>query len=140
MGYVPLNETMRTAEKNVSWYRGPLAPYFINQSWLKVPIVSPDAAMIFDPTTGLLDISYASAWTIGRMVALQDTGFSTALYNWKQSIEQQVVTSVERNLLEQTMGYALTQLPSADNGAQTIHGGGAESLLKRTLLALDPNA
>lgn len=29
MGYVPLNETLRTGEVTVSWYRGPLAPYSV---------------------------------------------------------------------------------------------------------------
>lgn len=126
MGYVPLNETLRTSGQTVSWYRGPLTPYSIAQGWLGVPISSPDAALIFDPTTGMLDTSYAAAWTIGRMLALQDAAFSSALYNWKRGLEQQVNRAIENTRLEQSLGASLN-LPSATG-----------SLLKRTIMALNP--
>jgi hypothetical protein len=141
MGYVPLNETLRTGGQTVSWYRGPLAPYLIGESWLSVPIPSPDAAMIFDPTTGLLDVSYASAWTIGRMVALQDTAFSTAYYNWKRDLEQQVLLSVEDNMLEGSVGVSLAKLPAAKQIPAALGVAaprGSISLLKRTIMALNP--
>jgi hypothetical protein len=124
MGYIPLNETMRTAEKNVSWYRGPLLPYNnTTAAPLQLPIPSPDAATIFDPTTGMLDTSYAAAWTIGRMVALQDTSFSTGLYNWKQSLAQQVNNNVENALFFQHFNIR----PAMG------------SVLKHTLLHLQPH-
>ncbi|MFZ6708065.1 hypothetical protein [Undibacterium sp. TC9W] len=143
MGYVPLNETLRTSGQTVSWYRGPLTPYQVTQSWLQVPIASPDAATIFDPTTGLLDTSYAAAWTIGRMVALQDTSFSTAYYTWKRDLEMQVQQSVEDQMLEQSLGASLDLAPQAKQmklmvGAPAPHG--SNSLLKRTIMSLNPEA
>lgn len=108
MGYVPLDHDLRTGElagntftrdKTVSWYRGPLTPYLIDKAAIQLPVVSPDQAMIFDPTTGMLDMSYAVAWTLGRQLALQDTGFSTALYNWKKGLTQQVINDMENQLL-----------------------------------------
>ncbi len=107
MGYVPLNEIMRTAENNVSWYRGPLMPYSVVLANVNAPIPSPDAAMIIDPTTGMLDVSYAAAWTIGRMVALQDVAFSTGLYDWKRTLDQQVAKNIENSMIEQEFGAAL---------------------------------
>jgi hypothetical protein len=99
MGYVPLNQNLRNGEKLVSWYRGPLVPYPVNISRIQVPVSAPDKITVFDPTTGMLDTSYAAAWTIGRLVALQDKGFSTSLYNWKQGLSQAVVSGVETALL-----------------------------------------
>ena len=112
MGYVPLNETMRTAENNVSWYRGPLVPYSIPAQTITVPVASPDAATIFDPTTGMLNVSYAAAWTIGRMVALQDVSFSTGLYNWKKTLESQVNSNIENGLFDQSLGVDSPQAKS----------------------------
>ncbi|HTF04002.1 MAG TPA: hypothetical protein VK826_08250 [Bacteroidia bacterium] len=136
MGFVPLNETLRTAGQTVSWYRGPLAPYLVQQNNIKkLPIPSPDAATIFDPTTGMLDVSYASAWTIGRMVALQDVSFSTALYNWKKSLGQQVASTLQKMVLDRSFGYALDQSP----GVQKMKSDGSttSSFFKRTVQALN---
>jgi hypothetical protein len=79
-------------------------PYSIPAQTITVPIASPDAATIFDPTTGMLDVSYAAAWTIGRMVALQDVSFSTGLYNWKKTLESQVNSNIENGLFDQALG------------------------------------
>lgn len=130
MGYVPLNELMRTAELNVSWYRGPLIPYQITTNNISFPITSQDAALQFDPTTGMLDVSYAAAWTIGRMVALQDVAFSTGLYNWKRSLEQQVIGNLENQLIAEEFSDSLR--PQGDLGT-TVN---AASLLKQTVLKL----
>ncbi|MFT7135273.1 MAG: hypothetical protein ACI80I_001268 [Akkermansiaceae bacterium] len=101
MGYVPLNHNLRTGEQTVSWYRGPFRPYRSEGAGkLEFPITSPDKVSIFDPTTGMLDVSYASAWTLGRMLALQDKAFSTGLYQWKKSMEETVVRSVEDEMLQ----------------------------------------
>jgi hypothetical protein len=140
-GYVPLNENLRTAGQTVSWYRGPLVPYEIKEATIDVPITTPDAATVFDPTTGMLNVSYAAAWTIGRMVALQDKAFSVGLYNYKKGLQQQVSTSVEDNMLEERFGAALDLGPPEKKipfkkDIQRPHG--SRSLLKRTIISLNP--
>lgn len=107
MGYVPLDHGLRTGGTTVSWYRGPFVPYPIPQRSLALPLASPDAALVFDPTTGMLDASYAAAWTLGRMLALQDVAFSTALYNWKQGVALDVLASLENALLQETFAELL---------------------------------
>ena len=84
-----------------------LTPYPIAQSRVSLPIASPDQALAFDPTTGMFDASYAAAWTLGRMIALQDTAFSTALYNWKRGVWQSAVDGVENDLLDKSFGSML---------------------------------
>lgn len=122
MGYVPLNHNLRSGtqtgntfipDKTVSWYRGPLLPYKLNKPALELPIASPDQVLVFDPTTGMLDTSYAAAWTLGRQVALQDTGFSTQLYNWKKGLELAVLNSAELQLLTEHFANVFHAAPRA---------------------------
>jgi hypothetical protein len=113
MGYAPLNQTMRTGEKNVSWYRGPLVSCNVAGGRVKLPIPSPDQATVFDPTTGLFDESYAAAWLLGRLLALQDKGFSTGLYTWKKGLNAKVVQAVEDELLMDRFAALIAALPGA---------------------------
>lgn len=125
MGYVPLDHQLRTpatsAQQTVSWYRGPLVPYDTAPPALELPIASPDQVTIFDPTTGMLDVSYAAAWTLGRQLALQNTAFATALYDWKKGLTQDVVDAIELEILNEAL--------------QPVVGTG-ESLFRRILVSL----
>lgn len=115
-GNAPLAHTLRTAETAVSWYRGPLSPLDVPAAPdLPVPFSGSDAALVFDPTTGLLDASYAAAWSIGRLIALQDKGFSTALYRWKHGLTTAIVDAAERELITEILGetFATEAEPTA---------------------------
>lgn len=102
-GYVPLNHDFRsgrendifTVDKTVSWCRGPLVPYRVERN-LKLPAASADYLLRFDPSTGMLDVSYASAWMLGRQLALQDKEFATRLFNWNTNREKAMRRQVER--------------------------------------------
>ena len=120
MGYVPLNHNLRSGtqqgdtfipDKTVSWYRSPLLPYHLDKPSLKLPIASPDQVLIFDPTTGMLDASYAAAWTLGRQMALQDKNFSTQLYNWKKGLELAVLNNAELQVLNNHFSNVFQSAP-----------------------------
>ncbi len=136
MGYVPLNTNLRTGEKTVSWYRGPLTPYLITPESLQVPLASADQANAFDPTTGVFDQSYGAAWTVGRMLALQDTGFSTALYNWKTGLTQQVIDAIEDQLLQAAFQGVLTAGPVPFALMDAGRVSPSRALLHKTIQAL----
>jgi len=140
MGYVPLNNELRTAGKTVTWYRGPLVPYLISEPSISLPIASPDQAMVFDPTTGMLDDSLAAAWTVGRMVALQDRAFSTALYNWKRGLTQQVLSSIEDEVMREQFAVVLdtSKQPGALEGQPKTPS--AKALLHMTMQTLQPKS
>ena len=134
MGYVPLDTNMRTDEKTISWYRGPLAPYAVAAPGPALPITSPDAATVFDPTTGMFDMSFAAAWTIGRMIALQDTGFSVPLYQWKKEVHQGVASAVEAQLLlERLTALDMTRLP---DGVAAVGAGPFETVYHHMIQSL----
>jgi hypothetical protein len=134
MGYAPHNHNLRTGEKTVSWYRGPLVPYEIARSRLSLPLGSPDQALIFDPTTGMFDVSYAMAWTLGRQLALQDAGFSTALYEWKKGVDLQIIRNIENRLLEETLGGFL-KVAVAETQVESRARPNMRKMLRRETLA-----
>ena len=92
-GYVPLSYATRTGEQTFAWYRGPLSPV-PTQEFLETTgpasAVNPAAptnaseAMIYDPTTGLFDQSYAVAFQTGRSLALASLPFATNLLQWRR--------------------------------------------------------
>ena len=98
-GYVPMNHEMRQGSKTVSWYRGPLVPAAIPKPEIYV-YESADAALRFDKNTGMLDTSYAAAWQLGRLLALQDAEFSKLINNWKGNYKKDLLLRIARDLLK----------------------------------------
>lgn len=100
MGYSPYTHYLRHPGNTISWYRGPLSPYRVSEH-ISVPISTPDAINRYDPETGLFDISYGSAWQLGQLMALQNKGFASALYNWKKSQWAQTVAEEEQKIINE---------------------------------------
>lgn len=103
MGYVPLNHHLRHGGNTVSWYRGPLAPFPVTTT-LDVPIGGPDAAVRYDPEAGLFDVSYGAAWQLGQLLAVQNSGVATAIYDWRQTVRQAQAAAAEQELLQSLLG------------------------------------
>ena len=142
MGYVPMNHALRDGGNTVSWYRGPLAPTKTVWGDIPLPVSSPDQVTVFDPTTGLLDTSLSAAWTIGRLVALQDKTFSASLYAWKKGLTRKVVNAAEQEIIDQIFSalFAAAPTPPALVGARPAPG---PELLHRAMglfAALSPAA
>jgi hypothetical protein len=77
-GYVPLDYKPVDSTPSFAWYRGPLAPLRRNRLTQTV-FERADAAMIFDTGKGILDVSYAAAWELGRLLALSSPAFVKGL-------------------------------------------------------------
>ena len=100
-GYAPMNFKTLLGEKTVAWYRGPLLP-IPTQRDVKPPFPNADAAKIYDPATGMFDVSYAVAWQIGRLLALSNQSFAVDVLEWKRSGHHLVKLVQERLNLFQT--------------------------------------
>ncbi|MBL4647397.1 MAG: VCBS domain-containing protein, partial [Gammaproteobacteria bacterium] len=88
-GLLPLPHCMRDHHKTYSWYRGPLATAQpSNGVASNLPVHNSDELMIYQPETGLFNVSYATAWELGRLIALQDKQFSRDLFCWKRQYAQ----------------------------------------------------
>jgi hypothetical protein len=83
LGYAPLQHFLRHGDRTVSWYRGPLAPVSIPAEALSLIFGNADEALQYDANTHLLDASYAAAWQLGRLLALQAPEFARAVFSWE---------------------------------------------------------
>ncbi|WKU49037.1 hypothetical protein Q3V23_36000 [Streptomyces sp. VNUA116] len=74
LGYVPVDHALPSGEHSFAWYRGPFTPGVAQT----VPVPEnghyqhADEALIYLTDTGVFDVSYASAFTAGRALALSD--------------------------------------------------------------------
>ncbi|MEL7148646.1 MAG: hypothetical protein AAFO69_19895, partial [Bacteroidota bacterium] len=82
---IALPHQLNSGGKTLSWYHGPLKPGSAAASALpEVGILSSDALLRYDETLQMLDVSYAAAWELGRMLTLNNKAVSMALYAWKR--------------------------------------------------------
>lgn len=115
LGFVAMDHALRDGSTTVSWYRGPLLP-------LGTPVVaapsgsSADSWLRYDPSTGMFDISYASAWELGRLLALHDRAYATALFRWKLTQTQTQVANLEQQIIDQELSPIV---PAPPSGAET---------------------
>lgn len=83
-GMVPLQHALRSGGQTVSFYHGPLTTGTLTRK-IELPVAVGDKLLRFDPAIGMFDVSYAAAWQLGRLLALQSKQFSIGLYNWKRT-------------------------------------------------------
>lgn len=96
--YVPKRHNMRTGEAAYSLYRSPLIPY-ANKEIDTGSKHTADGHLIYDPQNGIFDASYAAAFQLGRLVALNrkaDSGLMAA-YRKKQK------TGIHKRMLASRM-------------------------------------
>ena len=90
-GFVGLPHLMRQGNRSASWYRGPLLPGAPVDS-VALPggdaIKNADELVHFDRKSGLLDVTYAAAWELGRLLMLSDRRASLDLSHWKEAHSQ----------------------------------------------------
>ena len=99
MGYLPLPHFLRQGGKTFSWYHSPLATGNNLTENIDLPIRTTDELIRYNPDNGMFDISYAAAWELGRLLALQSKNFSISLYNWKRSHRHgQILENTESHL------------------------------------------
>jgi hypothetical protein len=118
MGYVPLNHHTRQGDNTVSWYKGPFLPYSANGE-IDIPVLGPDSVTRYNPDTGIFDVSYAAAWQLGRLLALQSGNFAETLYNWKRENTQIVISNFEEEMIKRTLKEIVNEEPN-DTGVAEI--------------------
>jgi hypothetical protein len=95
-GYSALNHGTRLGEKSVSWYRGPLVPFDLGKESQYTFLPAPDAAMRYNPLDGMMDVTYAAAFQLGRLLGLQDRHFATALHAYRGSVRRQTNSALQK--------------------------------------------
>jgi hypothetical protein len=95
-GYVLLPHSFRQGDHTASWFHGPLIPGKNTSPEMDLPARSSDELVRYDPDLAMFDVSYAAAWELGRLLALQDKAFSTSLFQWKREHAQQLAQHEQR--------------------------------------------
>lgn len=111
-GLVPMEHRFRNGEESVSWYRGPFVPLPIQNKTMvrKLKPETSDELTQFNETVGMFDVTYSSAWELGRLMALANKEFSVNLFRWKRLIVQR------SHQLKQMEGIEhLASFPHSDN-------------------------
>jgi hypothetical protein len=95
-GYIPIPHYFRQGDQSASWFHGPLIPGKNTSPEMDLPARSADELLRYDPALSMFDVSYAAAWELGRLLALQDKAFSTSLYQWKRERAQHFAQKEQR--------------------------------------------
>ena len=89
-GYSIVKYRLQTGEDSVAFFRGAFTPTVVGKTapiWDRCSNSGQDL-QILDPILGIMDITYSSAWQLGRVLALGDEGFTTALGRLRTAIHK----------------------------------------------------
>jgi hypothetical protein len=92
-GYVPARHRLRQGGRTVSWYRGPLLAGPVPAEPRRAARTS-DALLRYHRDCGMFDTSLASAWQLGRLLALQHTAAASAIATWRRRRAQQAARQI----------------------------------------------
>lgn len=107
-GYSPLKHTMREGSVGISWYKGPFSACNYHGKDDHLQNSDPDAPLVqhsdalnrYDRELKMMDVSYSSAWELGRMLLLSEKDLGVKLNRWKHS-SKLLVRQQEDNLVYQ---------------------------------------
>ena len=101
-GYTLVRSITPTGETTAALFRGPLTPNLIAP--LKWDLLSNTGSdlNIFDEKLGMMDITFSSAWSLGRTLALADRAFTISLTRVRHEILDRGTSTARRKLLRAT--------------------------------------
>lgn len=120
-GYVPLLQTIITGEKTFCWYRGPFTPARIGKL-TELPAASRTGSdlVIYDDVQGVFDVTYATAWQIGRMLALADVDWCQALLEYRRKQHNKVALALRATKVKSLLQSRLSEVKGATSKATPL--------------------
>lgn len=116
-----------TGEETVAYNRGPLVaslnPAVPSNPATNWPALSMSGKgyQIFDQNAGIMDLSYSSAWSLGKLAGISDSPFNAALLRFRSLIWQQAASDVRMVMNGiQRKSVVLAQTTSAIRSAQAV--------------------
>ncbi|SDP96863.1 hypothetical protein SAMN04487905_1228 [Actinopolyspora xinjiangensis] len=97
-GYVPVLHRLPGGEDALGWYRGPLTPEPARTLPTSAPPATASEALIYSQKYGTFDVSYASAFTLGRLMAVADQQLSRSLVRFRADALRAVQRATARTL------------------------------------------
>ncbi len=83
---VVLPHHLRGGQQTISWYHGPLMTGKLHKNLSDdlLPIRTSDTLYQYNQDINMLDVSYAAAWELGRLLMLNNPHIAKELFAWKQ--------------------------------------------------------
>ncbi|TIC90921.1 hypothetical protein CH35J_011080 [Colletotrichum higginsianum] len=81
-GYTLVKHRTITGETTAAMIRGPFSPKYVPHPWVEGLAIQSNFGsdlQILDPALSLMDVTYSSAWQLGKTLAMGDEVFCTAL-------------------------------------------------------------
>ena len=130
-GHIPLNHQARDGEQKTSFYRGPMVPVGVERNTNEGPYHTSDQARRIDPLTGLENVGYASAFELGRLMALNDSKFALELLKWRRTGHQQASKLITGLNIKEKLGLLMPKIHNFDPRQFLDHKMLIEELLGR---------
>ncbi|KAL7756987.1 hypothetical protein ACKLNR_013980 [Fusarium oxysporum f. sp. zingiberi] len=114
-GYTLVKHRLQTGEQTASLFRGPFIPQQPRGDELDNAEASGHGSglQIIDRSTGIIDITYSTAWSLGRSLAIENSSFTMALSALRARITSLNRTSPSSSLMDgSTGGIPEKTLPS----------------------------
>lgn len=119
-GYVPLNHNTRIGDTTFSWYRGPLTPMQIERRYDYEFAAVPDGLVRYDYRKGLMDVGYAAASQLGRLLGLQDLAFAQTLSAWRTRVQTQLKAQLRKEQLQRSINSGASAEGSESEFLETV--------------------
>jgi hypothetical protein len=100
-GYTLARWRTQTGEETAAFNRGPLVPHPVPHVPAKDLADCSNTSQeyqILDQTTGLMDLSYSSAWQTGKLLAISDTSFSSALMRFRSKVHNSAASKTSMSI------------------------------------------
>ncbi|MGH3191829.1 MAG: hypothetical protein ACRDPY_01520 [Streptosporangiaceae bacterium] len=114
-----MTHDFRDGGQTFSWYRGPLIPYLlglvVNADQSDPVFRTADSLLRYDPASGLFDTSYAAAFELGWLLALQSEGFVVSLRSYLHQVKAKALRLENRRQL--AAGPFPLDLPAAQTAS-----------------------
>ncbi|KAF5263433.1 hypothetical protein FOXYS1_5825 [Fusarium oxysporum] len=130
-GYTIVRHRDIAGESSMALYRGPLIPKSSRKARIKSSVHGTDLQII-DTSARILDISYNTAWELGRTLAGRDAKFSTAIAYLRRKLCMKAVT---KSKFAENEGAATKSKEAEDEAAKLMHK--ADDVVASALSKLD---
>jgi hypothetical protein len=146
-GYAALSYTAQSGEQTFAWYRGPFAATPTAHFLENAPpgtTDNPEApttaseALVYDPQTGIFDVSYALAFQTGRSLALASLPFATALLQYRRTANALVDQVLE--LMRTPLLAAKLRADGILDASGNLTPTGVDDLAELLATGITPNA
>lgn len=104
-GYIALPHYLRQGDTTYSWYHSPLTSQPVARQFNetgKLPEFG-DALIRYHQDIGMFDVTYAAAFELGRALALEESVFAAALYQWKHAYNTTVCLELQQHTKTDTL-------------------------------------